>query len=269
MVAFPNSKINIGLHITGKREDGYHNLVSCMYPVNLCDALEINVSAFETNLVNSGFYLNEKTSENLCIKAYNILKNDFPEILPVNIHLHKAIPFGAGLGGGSSDAAHMLKLLNKKFSLGLSEYQLLIYAAKIGSDCSFFIQNKPAIIKGKGNVLEPAKINLQGYKILLVKPGIHINTKKAFSRVSVNIRPEELEKSLLKPVEEWRDCISNDFEKYIFIDHPELEELKYLLYRYGASYASMTGSGSTVYGIFKEHIKVQNNFARYFSCWVK
>lgn len=272
MVVFPNAKINIGLQILGKRSDGYHNISSCIHPVGLRDVLEVQNqfanSTFPIELNYSGLPLNDSSDNNLCIKAYRLLKTDFPELPEVRFHLHKVIPSEAGLGGGSSNATFTLKLLNKKFELGLSEYQLSVYAAQLGSDCPFFIQNTTCIASGRGEILEPFKINLDGYKILLLKPNIHINTGNAFKKVSFIGEHCDLKLALQKPIETWKDSIFNDFEQIIFPENPLLEELKNNLYKYGAVYASMSGSGSTIYGIFAENIEIDTTFPLYFAQWV-
>ena len=272
MVVFPNAKINIGLQILGKRPDGYHDIQSCMHPIGLNDVLEVNTqfpdSTFPLELNYSGLPLNESSDKNLCIKAYRLLKKDFPELPDVRLHLHKVIPSEAGLGGGSSDATFTIKLLNKKFELGLSEYQLSIYASQLGSDCPFFIQNNTCIVSGKGEIIEPFKLNLEGYKILLVKPNIQINTASAFQKVSSINEHCNLKSALEKPIETWKDNIINDFEQLIFPENPVLNDLKNILYKYGAVYASMSGSGSTIYGIFEEKIEIEATFPLFFACWV-
>ena len=272
MVAFSNAKINIGLQILGKRNDGYHDLQSCMHPINLNDVLEVNTqfpqSTFPFELNYSGLPFNDSTDNNLCLKAYRLLKKDFANLPDVRFHLHKVIPSEAGLGGGSSNASFTLKLLNNKFELGLSEYQLSVYAAQLGSDCPFFIQNTTCIVRGKGEVIEPLKINFNGYKIFILKPNIHINTGNAFQKVKSISEPIDLKSALQQPIETWKENIFNDFEKIIFPENPLLNDLKNILYKYGASYASMSGSGSTIYGIFKENIKIEASFPLFFTRWV-
>ena len=255
MIVFPNSKINLGLRILQKRNDGYHDLETVFYPVDLNDILEItpypiHQKNFTIPFSKTGLVLEGDPSDNLCIKAFRLLKKDHPQLPNVQMHLHKAIPSGAGLGGGSSDGAFTLCLLNKEFKLGLSEQQLLQYALKLGSDCPFFIINKPCVARGRGEVLVPIDLDLSAYSILLVNPGLHINTGRAF----LNIKPGQTEHSIVeiikKPIERWKDELVNDFETSVFREHKEIVEIKDRLYVAGAIYASMSGSGSTVYGIF-------------------
>lgn len=252
MISFPNAKINLGLYITGKRDDGFHNIETVFYPVSLCDILEIIVSPDNKFLFqSSGMTIPGDPDINLCVKAYNLLAHDF-ELVPVKIHLHKRIPVGAGLGGGSSDAAHTLILLNKIFKLDLSKIELKRYASELGSDCAFFIENKPKIGKGKGDELSPVRLDLNGYHMIIIKPDLTISTAEAYSLVSPKeeiYKPGEL---VSQSPEVWKDNLFNDFESPIFIKYPEIRELKEMLYDKGAVYAAMSGSGSAVYGIFKE-----------------
>lgn len=250
MIVFPNIKINIGLNIVEKRHDGYHNLETVFYPVGLCDALEV-VSSDSGNdsFKCEGVNLNCANSDNLVVKAYNILKTDY-NLPNIDIELIKKIPSGAGLGGGSSDASFMLKTINKMFGLGLSVEQLKAYALKLGADCPFFIVNKPAFATGIGEILEEVNLSLKGYYILIVKPDIFISTKEAFAGVEPHKSTRDLKNDILLTVEDWKYYIRNDFEKSIFPNHPELENIKSELYNIGAKYASMSGSGSALYGLF-------------------
>lgn len=257
MIVFPNCKINLGLRILRKREDGFHDLETVFYPLPLYDILEIikdteNSPATSAIFSASGLSLNA-TPDNLCTKAYQLLKNDFPQLPRIQIHLHKAIPIGAGLGGGSADAAFMLRITNEKFKLGLSQDHLLKYALRLGSDCPFFIINQSCYATGRGEILDPLPLDLSAYKFVIVNPGIHINTAIAFS----GIVPTPVEKSvkaiIQQPVETWSDELINDFERSIFKQHPETESIKKHLYEQGAIYASLSGSGSTVYGIFEKN----------------
>ncbi|MEM8894690.1 MAG: 4-(cytidine 5'-diphospho)-2-C-methyl-D-erythritol kinase [Bacteroidota bacterium] len=249
MITFPNCKINIGLHITGKRPDGYHNIESCFYPIPWNDALEITEAA-TFSFESSGLTIPGDVGSNLVVKAYRLLKQDF-KLLPIKIHLLKSIPMGAGLGGGSADGAFMLKLLSDNFNLGLSVDQLETYALQLGSDCPFFIQNKPMIASGRGEVFESLRLSLSGKYILLVNPGIHISTKEAYTGVTPAVPEHSLKETLEDaPIESWKDKIANDFETSVFAIAPEIEQVKNQLYEQGALYASMTGSGSTVYGIY-------------------
>lgn len=264
MVLFPNCKINLGLNITRKRADGYHDLETVFYPVALKDALEI-IAADETNFQLAGLPVSGNKDENLCIKAYKLLKKRFPGLPSVNIYLYKAIPLGAGLGGGSADGAFMLSMLNKSFQLNLSEQQLLEYALQLGSDCPFFIINKPCFATGRGENLSPVKVDLSAYKIVLVKPGIHVSTKEAFSNLSPAVPKKSIQEIIAQPVHTWKEELMNDFEKNVFEQFPAIKEIKNSLYNAGAIYASMTGSGSTVFGIFKEKTVVNFSFPANYS----
>jgi 4-diphosphocytidyl-2-C-methyl-D-erythritol kinase len=258
MLLFPNCKINLGLHITRKRGDGYHDLETVFYPLPVKDALEIlkyEVGSRKSEeqpvqFTLTGLQVQGNTSDNLCIKAYHLLKKDFPQLSPIQMHLHKAIPMGAGLGGGSADGAFTLRLLNEKFTLGLSQQQLIDYALQLGSDCPFFIINQPCFATGRGELLEPVRIDLSGYSFMLVHPGIHINTGWAFSQLVPAPAPISLQQLIQQPVPSWSSLLKNDFEAPVLHHHPELAAIKEQLYNAGALYASMTGSGSCFYGIF-------------------
>ncbi|QNF33441.1 4-(cytidine 5'-diphospho)-2-C-methyl-D-erythritol kinase [Adhaeribacter swui] len=248
MIAFPNAKINIGLRVTGLRPDGFRNLESCFYPVNWCDALEI-IPATNLAFTSSGLTIPGKASTNLCLKAYHLLQQDF-NLKPVRIHLHKNIPIGAGMGGGSSDAAFTLKLLNNLFNLEISVPDLENYARQLGSDCAFFIQNKPVFAIEKGDVFEPLKLDLSNYKIVVIYPDLHITTAEAYREVVPQAPADNLRELLQQPLPTWKNRVDNDFEKALFLKYPVLPELKEYLYQSGAIYTSMTGSGSAVFGIF-------------------
>jgi len=261
MIVFPNAKINLGLAVTEKRSDGYHNLESIFIPIALCDALEIIPSQTFT-IKNYGFTINGDIEQNLCYKAFKLLQNDF-RIPPVTIILHKNIPMGAGLGGGSSDAAFTLKTLNQLFDLNLSLSQLSHYAKLLGSDCNFFIENIPAFATEKGDVLTPLSFPFNEIYIVIVKNNIHISTSQAYQ----NIIPQKTSYSFKEIIEqvsfdEWKYYFFNDFEKSAFIQYPQLKSLKDFLYEQGAFYASMTGSGSAIYGLFKSepYISLDNTF---------
>ena len=252
MLAFPNIKINLGLSITEKRPDGYHNLETVFYPVALEDALEIRTSS-ETEkkitLHQYGMEIAGNPEDNLVAKAYSLLDKEF-HLPPVEIHLYKHIPSGAGLGGGSSDAAFMLKLLNDHFQLELSEEQLEVYAATLGADCAFFIKNRPIFAEGIGNIFSPVELSLNGYQIMIIKPNVFVSTREAFSNIHPH-RPEyPVKEAILRPVAEWKDILINDFEASVFPQHPVIGEIKEELYHQGAIYASMSGSGSSVFGLF-------------------
>lgn len=252
MLTFPNAKINIGLNITEKRPDGYHNLETIFYPIELCDTLEF-VQAEEAKFSYSGLEIEGDSDNNLIMKAYRLLKEEF-DLPAINIHLHKAIPMGAGLGGGSADAAFMLKMLNDEFNLGLSSIELQQRATKLGADCPFFIDNKPVLAKGIGNIFESTEVNLSGYHIVLIKPNVHVSTAEAYGGCKPQRWATPLEEAIKQPITEWKDCIFNDFEKTVFIAHPELAKIKEMLYEKGAIYAAMSGSGSTIYGIFDKEV---------------
>ncbi len=249
MIVFPNAKINIGLNVVSRREDGYHNLETIFYPVKLSDALEITDSG-KTEFSLSGLRIDSPSENNLVYKAYSLLKKDF-KLPALKIHLHKIIPFGAGLGGGSSDAAFALKLISKYCKLDLSTAELKKYASKIGADCPFFIENQPAFASGIGDQLEPVNIDIAEYEIVIVKPRISVSTPEAYR----NIKPSQPSFSLKElnkiPIDEWRNLVVNDFERTVFPTYPEIQILKETLYEMGALYASMSGSGSAVFGIFR------------------
>lgn len=261
MIVFPKAKINLGLNIVSKREDGYHNIESCFYPIPWRDSLEV-IEAASFAFHSYGLEIPGDTSSNLCVKAYEILKADF-NIPPVEIHLLKNIPMGAGLGGGSADGAFTLKMLNELFELGLSDLQLEAYALQLGSDCTFFIKNQPAIARGRGEQLKPIDLDLSGYYLAIHNPGIHISTKEAYAGVNPHQPESSVSEIIQKPIESWKDTLLNDFEASIFPNHPEIEQLKKEMYDAGAIYASMTGSGSTVYGVFEN--KIENTQWKFFA----
>lgn len=246
-----NAKINIGLNVVSKRPDGYHNLETIFYPVDMCDIIEIeeNHHDSETHLINTGIAVDSNPQDNLIIKAYNLLKLDF-DIPAVNITLDKRVPFGAGLGGGSSDAANTLKALNQMFSLGLTDSQLEDYAVRLGADCPFFIKNKPVFATGIGNEFTPIDLDLSAYKIEIIKPNVSVSTAMAYKGVTPKPSTFNLLNLTKLPIEEWRSVVKNDFEASVFPQFPEIEALKQDFYNRGALYASMSGSGSAVFGVF-------------------
>ncbi len=252
MVVFPNCKINLGLNITGKRPDGYHNLETIFYPILLKDILEA-VQAEKLTFQSSGLTIDGNAEDNLCIKAWHLLKNDLPDLPTVQIYLHKIIPMGAGLGGGSADGAFMLSLLNQKFNLQLNDEQLINYALQLGSDCPFFILNKPVFATGRGEIMTPVTVDLSEYKFLIVNPGIHISTKEAFSNLIPVVPTKSVNEIVKQPVISWKDELVNDFEKPLFKLYPEIEALKQSMYNAGSIYTSMSGSGSTVFGLFPKN----------------
>lgn len=253
MITFPNAKINLGLSITEKRPDGYHNLETVFYPVALEDALEIQLSSEngeKFTLHQYGINIAGNPADNLVVKAYLLLDKEF-HLPPISIHLYKHIPSGAGLGGGSADAAFMLKLLNDQFDLKLSDKQLEDYAALLGADCAFFIKNVPTFAEGIGNIFSPVSLSLKGYQIVLIKPDVFVSTREAFSNIHPQ-RPQHSIKDIInRPIKKWKDLLVNDFEASVFPKHPVIEDIKKELYRKGAIYASMSGSGSSVFGLFE------------------
>ena len=255
MISFANAKINIGLLITAKREDGYHNIETIFYPVQLYDVIETRVSeAF--SFTAHGLPIPEG-GINLCEKAFALLQKDF-DIEPVSIDLIKNIPIGAGLGGGSADAAFVLKALNELFSLQLSSTELEAYAARLGADCAFFIENKPVFAAGIGTEFEEINLDLSTYYIVLVNPGIHISTQEAYSNVHPQTPTMDLKRAIQLPIQEWKYRIVNDFELGIFQKYPSIEKLKNAFYEKGALYAAMSGSGSTVFGIFEDKVNLDD-----------
>jgi 4-diphosphocytidyl-2-C-methyl-D-erythritol kinase len=258
MVTFPPCKINLGLQVLSKRTDGYHDIATCFYPLPWTDVLEILPSDV-TRLTLTGISIPGSGDNNLCLKAYQLLKNDF-KLSPVQVHLHKIIPAGAGLGGGSSDAAHALRQLNEIFALKLSAGQLMKYASRLGSDCAFFVQNNPMTGTGRGEILEGAKVNLKGHFLVLLTPDIHVSTAGAYAGVVPSLPKVALREIVEGPMSRWNEQLTNDFETSVFRQFPAIQKLKEKLYSLGAVYASMSGSGSSVYGIFKEEIKSSEYF---------
>ncbi len=262
MISFPNAKINLGLNIVSRRADGFHDIETIFYPVQWSDALEIIPDPSSKSLLqfkNTGTRIYSKDHQNLCLKAYYLLteKSDLP---PIKMHLHKIIPIGAGLGGGSADAAFTLIMLNKFFNLNLNDEQLQNYASQLGSDCAFFVRNKPVFASGKGDQFEEIKLDLKKYFIVIVKPKVHVSTSEAYTNV-VPLKPPASLKELIKlPIAKWKENIQNDFEKTIFEKFTILKNIKAKLYKYGAVYASMSGSGSSVYGIFTEEKILDHSF---------
>jgi 4-diphosphocytidyl-2-C-methyl-D-erythritol kinase len=250
MILFPNAKINIGLNITERRPDGYHNLETIFYPVNIKDALEV-VAGDKLTFTSSGLDIPGRMEDNLCVKGYHMLKQDF-DLPPVNIHLHKNIPIGAGLGGGSADAAFFIRLMNEEFKLGLTVDGMTAYARRLGADCAFFIENKPVFAFERGDEFETIRLDLSAYKIALVMPDIHISTSEAFSGVKPSPVKDSLLELIAEPITEWKRHIKNDFEISIFKNHIGIRGVKAALYQAGAIYASMSGSGASVFGIFAE-----------------
>ncbi|MDR2119991.1 MAG: 4-(cytidine 5'-diphospho)-2-C-methyl-D-erythritol kinase [Tannerella sp.] len=249
MICFPNAKINLGLHVTGKRPDGYHNIETVFYPVPLRDALEV-VRADQPSFTQCGILPDVAPENNLVMKALHALKEK--HLLPSPaVYLKKNIPPGAGLGGGSADAAFMLKLLNTFAGLHLDDAELEEIAAGIGADCPFFIRNKPVLATGTGNVFESLPLSLKGYTLYIVKPDASVSTREAYRHVNPSKPARPLREIISRPVTEWREALTNDFEESIFARCPVIGEIKNRLYAEGALYASMSGSGSSVFGLFR------------------
>lgn len=271
MICFPNAKINLGLHIVSRRPDGYHDLETIFYPIALRDALEViptpeqhqPASAQDFRFFPTGDVIPGRDKDNLVIKAFRLIAAE--RHLPVtDIHLLKKIPSGAGLGGGSSDAAFMLQLLNDTYKLGYSDEALIELAGRLGSDCPFFIYNKPVYATGTGNKWEPITLHLEEYFFILVKPETGIPTKEAYSLITPQKPALSLSEIVKKPLHEWKDWMKNNFETPVFKKYPEICTIKEQLYELGAIYASMSGSGSSVYGFFRREPAWQNVFDNYF-----
>jgi len=268
MVLFPNAKINLGLNILRKREDGYHELETIFYPIGLKDGLEfIENKKNKINFTSSGLALDIDQEENIVVKAYRLLAADHS--LPgLDLHLHKVIPFGAGLGGGSSDAAFLLKGLNDHFELGLFVSQLKKYAVELGADCSFFLENKPAFACGIGEELQNIDFSLKGYFIVLVKPPFGVGTREAYAEIKPSLPKKSLLDSIKLSPDKWQDCIVNDFEASVFPHYPAIAEIKTKLIDHGAVYAAMSGSGSSVFGLFKTEPQMANeDFGQGYLIW--
>ena len=269
MIYYPNAKINIGLNVVAKRTDGYHDLETVFYPINLQDAIEMNVIEEDVPMCGyrlkvTGNVLDGTPEENLVIKAYKLLKSDY-DIPDWSFNVFKHIPTGAGLGGGSADAAFTIKAINDKFALGLTDTDMEKYASILGADCPFFIKNRPVMATGIGNVFHPIKLSLAGKVLLLIKPDIYVSTSDAYRHVTPQRPKESLSKLLMRPIETWKDTVKNDFEDSVFCKYPEIAAIKDKLYDMGALYAAMSGSGSSVFGIFNESVEyVDETFAGYF-----
>ena len=273
MTVYPFAKINLGLNVVERRPDGYHNLETVFMPLpGLRDALEVNVmdeqfpSAVDCDLKVTNIAIEGDEQKNLVVRAYRLLKEEFPTLPRVHAHLHKAIPTQAGMGGGSSDCAAMLSLLNDMFALGLTRQQLIDRAARLGADCPFFIIGRPAYAEGIGERLSPIELIISGLNILVVRPDIPVPTKEAFSLISTQ-RPHKNCRDVVlnQPVETWRDDLVNDFEHSVFTLHPEIAAIKNRLYELGAVYAAMSGSGSAVFGLFREQPCLDREFSGMFT----
>ena len=260
MITFPIAKINLGLNVVEKRPDGYHNLETVFYPVQICDALEVFEmhqdfpSDVDCDLKVTNIHIDGDEQRNLVVRAYKLLKEDFPDLPRVHAHLYKGIPTQAGMGGGSSDCGFMITLLNEMFGLGLTNQQMIDYAARLGADCPFFILNEPCYAEGIGEKLEPISLNLSGWYLAVVRPEIPVPTKEAFSLITPRHPEINCRDIVMQPVETWRDLLTNDFEKSVFTLHPEIGAIKDKLYSLGATYAAMSGSGSSLFGLFRNPV---------------
>lgn len=258
MVVFPPSKINVGLHVLSRRPDGFHNIRTLFFPLPFYDLLEV-IPAAETRLHLSGLPVQGAVEENLCLQAYRMVKKDVPKLRDYAIYLHKNIPMGAGLGGGSADAAFMLRLLNQKARLGLSKAQLMGYAARLGSDCSFFIEDEPCLAEGRGERLQPMALPLlKKYALVLICPQVAVETAQAYRQIQPRSDQTDLATAIQQPVTTWAETITNDFEGPVFAQHPHLRQIKDTLYDKGAVYASLSGSGSALYGLFDHPVRAED-----------
>lgn len=259
MVFFPPCKINLGLRVRAKRTDGFHELSTCLYPIPLQDVLEI-IRAGEFSFETSGLPMSSPNQDNLCVKAYFLLKKDF-DLSPVQMHLHKNIPMGAGLGGGSSDAAWTLRGLNEIFGLKLESNHLKEFAAKLGSDCPFFVEDQPMFATGRGEILQSIDVDLSGKFIVIIQPPIHLSTAEAYSKIIPNESGTDLRAAIINtPLSGWRSTLVNDFEVSVFEQFPHVKKVKESLFQLGAVYASMSGSGSAVFGIFEHDVDLSEKF---------
>ena len=249
MILFPPAKINLGLRVLHKRPDGYHEIDSCMIAIPMYDVLEL-LPAEQFSFRQTGLTIDGDPEANLCVKAYRLMEKHF-NVPPTMIHLRKEIPMGAGLGGGSADAAFVLRGLRDLYAIPCSDAFLCELAAQLGSDCPFFIVDHAQIASGRGEVLQPIDLTLKGYFLKVVNPGIHVGTREAYAGIQFPDQTERVEDVLALPIEDWKDRLINDFEGSIFALHPELEAIKAKLYEEGAIYAAMSGSGSTLFGIFR------------------
>lgn len=273
MIIFPIAKVNLGLNVVERRPDGYHNLQTVFYPVGIQDALEIFPMAedfpseVDCDIKVSNIPIEGDEQRNLVVRAYQLLKQDFPNLPRLHAHLYKGIPTQAGMGGGSSDASAMLRLLNTSFQLNLSDEKLISYASKLGADCAIFILNRPAYAEGIGEKLYPMDINLSGWYMAVVRPDIPVPTKEAFARIKPHFPQKCCRDIVMQPVETWKEELVNDFEESVFALHPELAAIKERLYQLGATYAAMSGSGSALFGLFRQPIDLRSSFeGMFFTC---
>lgn len=275
MIIFPIAKVNLGLNVVERRPDGYHNLQTVFYPVGIQDALEIFPMAedfpseVDCDIKVSNIPIEGDEQRNLVARAYQLLKQDFPNLPRLHVHLYKGIPTQAGMGGGSSDASAMLRLLNTSFQLNLSDEKLISYASKLGADCAIFILNRPAYAEGIGEKLYPMDIDLSGWYMAVVRPDIPVPTKEAFARIKPHFPQKCCRDIVMQPVETWKEELVNDFEESVFALHPELAAIKERLYQLGATYAAMSGSGSALFGLFRQPIDLRSSFEGMFSTCLK
>lgn len=275
MIIFPIAKVNLGLNVVERRPDGYHNLQTVFYPVGIQDALEIFPMAedfpseVDCDIKVSNIPIEGDEQRNLVVRAYQLLKQDFPNLPRLHVHLYKGIPTQAGMGGGSSDASAMLRLLNTSFQLNLSDEKLISYASKLGADCAIFILNRPAYAEGIGEKLYPMDVDLSGWYMAVVRPDIPVPTKEAFARIKPHFPQKCCRDIVMQPVETWKEELVNDFEESVFALHPELAAIKERLYQLGATYAAMSGSGSALFGLFRHPIDLRLSFEGMFSTCLK
>lgn len=262
MITFPNAKINLGLNVVEKRPDGYHNLETVFYPVPITDALEIVEmdrqfpSDVDCDLKVTNLEIEGDEQRNLVVRAYRLLKQDFPDLPRVHAHLYKGIPTQAGMGGGSSDCGFMITQLDRQFGLGLTDEQMIRYAASLGADCAFFVLNRPCYAEGIGERLQPISLSLSGWYLAVVRPAIPVSTREAFSLIVPEHPARNCRDTVMQPVETWREALTNDFERSVFALHPEIGAIKDRLYELGAVYAAMSGSGSSLFGLFREPVSL-------------
>lgn len=275
MIIFPIAKVNLGLNVVERRPDGYHNLQTVFYPVGIQDALEIFPMAedfpseVDCDIKVSNIPIEGDEQRNLVVRAYQLLKQDFPNLPRLHVHLYKGIPTQAGMGGGSSDASAMLRLLNTSFQLNLSDEKLISYASILGADCAIFILNRTAYAEGIGEKLYPMDVDLSGWYMAVVRPDIPVPTKEAFARIKPHFPQKCCRDIVMQPVETWKEELVNDFEESVFALHPELAAIKERLYQLGATYAAMSGSGSALFGLFRQPIDLRSSFEGMFSTCLK
>ena len=275
MITFPIAKINLGLNVVKRRPDGYHDLQTVFYPVGIKDALEVFPmsdsfpSTLDCDIKVTNIDIEGDEQHNLVVRAYQILKQDFPDLPRIHAHLYKGIPTQAGMGGGSSDASAMLLLLNERFQLGLSQEQLIQYATRLGADCAFFILNHPAYAEGIGEKLYPIDLHLSGWYLGVVRPDIPVPTKEAFAHITPHMPMKCCREIVMQPVERWKENLVNDFEESVFTLHPELAFIKEQLYKLGAVYAAMSGSGSALFGLFRQSVDLSTRFNGMFTTILK